>query len=335
VNGQTLNQAQRAALILLGLDEDVARAVMMKMDQKDLKVLAEAADSLRGVSPETLVPVFEDFERAMSAPMLPSAAGDYVRQLAAMSLGTDKAQQLFSPQPPSPAPMEMIKGARSATLAEVLGEEHPQVAAVILSQLPKPRAAEVLLAMSKEQQIDLLARVAALEEVPPHLVTLASEALAKALATSGALTEETDRTDFDGVSFAADLLKELAPDDSERLLGAIEQSHGKLAPKIREAMFTFDDLGRMESRALQPLMREVPSETMLVALKTASEPLREKFLAAVSSRAAETMREDLSLLPPTKLSDVEKAQRDVVDQALKMSAQGKLQLPGHGTEELV
>jgi flagellar motor switch protein FliG len=335
VNAPQLSPAQRAALVLLGLDEDVARAIMAKLEQRDLKVIAEAADSLRGISVETLAPVFEDFATAMSAPMLPSAAGDYMRQLTAMSIGTDKAQLLFSPKPPMPAPLELIKGARSATLAEVLGEEHPQVAAVILSQLPRPRAAEVLLAMSKDQQTDLLARVAALEEVPPHLVTLASEALAKALASSGALSEDIERRDFDGIAFAAELLKELGQGDTDRLLESLELSHAKLAPKIREAMFTFEDLGRMESRALQPLMREVTGDTMLVALKTASEELREKFLGAISSRAAETMREDLALLPPTKLSDVEKAQRDVVDTALKMASQGKLTLPGNSTEELV
>ena len=169
------------------------------------------------------------------------------------------------------------------------------------------------------------------------MVELASEALAKALAAAGALSEESDSRDFDGIAFAAELLNELGPTDSERLLGALGEANAKLAPRIREAMFTFEDLGRIEARQLQPLMREVPSETMLLALKTASEELRNKFLSAVSARAAESMREDLSMMPPTKLSDVEKAQRDVVDTAMKMSQQGKLALPasGGGGEKLV
>ncbi|HEX4462821.1 MAG TPA: FliG C-terminal domain-containing protein [Polyangia bacterium] len=329
----TLDARQRAALVLLGLDEDVARAILSKLEQKDVRLLAEAADSLRGIKAEVLEPVFEDFERAMSAPMLPAAAGDYVRQLTAMSIGTDRAQELFSPAAPPSAPLELIKNARTATVAELLGEEHPQVAAVILSQLPRAQAAEILLVMTKEQQSDLLGRIASLETVPPHMVELASEALAKALAAAGALSEESDSKEFDGIAFAAELLNELGPTDSERLLGALGESNAKLAPRIREAMFTFEDLGRIEARQLQPLMREVPSETMLLALKTASEELRNKFLSAVSARAAESMREDLSMMPPTKLSDVEKAQRDVVDTAMKMSQQGKLALPSSGGGE--
>jgi flagellar motor switch protein FliG len=265
--------------------------------------------------------------------MLPAAAGDYVRQLTAMSIGTDRAQELFSPAAPPSAPLELIKNARTATVAELLAEEHPQVAAVILSQLPRAQAAEILLVMTKEQQADLLGRIASLETVPPHMVELASEALAKALAAAGALSEESDSRDFDGIAFAAELLNELGPTDSERLLGALGEANAKLAPRIREAMFTFEDLGRIEARQLQPLMREVPSETMLLALKTASEELRNKFLSAVSARAAESMREDLSMMPPTKLSDVEKAQRDVVDTAMKMSQQGKLALPSSGGGE--
>jgi flagellar motor switch protein FliG len=317
-----LTPAQRAALVLLGLDEDVARSVVQKLEQKDLKRLAEAADSLRNVNVETLGPAFEAFERAMSAPLMPAAAGDYLRQLTAMSIGTDKAQQLFAPGPPTPPPLELIQQARAQTIAELLQQEHPQVAAVILSQLRRQQAAEVLLALPRERQGDLLARIGGLETVTPHLVTLASEALARALASSGALAPDVARSDFDGIGFAAELLKHVSQSESERLLGALEQSDGKLAPRIREAMFTFEDLGRIEARQLQPLMREVPPDTMLIALKTASEELRERFLSAVSTRAAETMREDLSLLPPTKLSEVERAQRDVVDVALRMAQQG-------------
>jgi flagellar motor switch protein FliG len=332
-----LTAPQRAALVLLALDEDVARDILRQMDPKDLRKLAKAADSLSGVSPEAIEPAFAEFEKALSARLLPSSGGDYLRQLTAKSLGADKASELFTgtPAPAPVAPMDAIKSARTQALAELLAEEHPQVATVILSQLPRQQAAEVLLAMPAEVQGELIGRVAALEEVPAEMVTLASEALAKALASSGGLNQSDERRDFDGVAFAADLLNELAPADSERLIGNVEQSHGKLAPRIREAMFTFENLAELDPRQMQPLMREVPSETLLVALKTATSELRERFLAAVSSRAAETMREDLAAMPPTRLSDVEKAQREVVETALKMAAEGRLVLPGGAAEKMV
>lgn len=331
---QRLTPAQRAAVVLLGLDEDVAQQVLKALDPRDLRLLAAAADSLGNVSGEVLPAAFEEFEKAMAQPRLPGGPGDYLRKLTASTVGADRARALFAPAEPATAPLETIRGARAQSLAELLAEEHPQVAAVILSQLPRQQAAEVLVAMNAEQQSDLLARVAALEEVPADMVALASEALAKALASAGAVAGATARDSFDGIRFAADLLNELGPTESERLLGALEHGDGKLAPKIREAMFTFEDLGRIEPRQLQPFMREVPSETLLIALKTASDALRERFLSAVSSRAAETMREDLAAMPPTRLSDVEKAQREVVEVALKMAAEGRLVLPG-GAEEMV
>lgn len=329
-----LTSAQRAAVVLLGLDEDVAQQVLKALDPRDLRVLAAAADSLGNIGGDALPPAFEEFEKAFATPRLPGGPGDYLRKLTASTVGADRARALFAPPEAPTAPLETIRGARAQSLAELLVDEHPQVAAVILSQLPRQQAAEVLLAMTPEQQSDLLARVASLEEVPADMVALASEALAKALAGAGAVGPTT-RDSFDGIRFAADLLNELGATESERLLGAIEHGDGKLAPKIREAMFTFEDLGRIEPRQLQPFMREVPSETLLVALKTASDVLRERFLSAISSRAAETMREDLAAMPPTRLSDVEKAQREIVEVALKMAAEGRLVLPGGSNEEMV
>ena len=330
-----LTPAQRAAVVLLGLDEDVAQHVLRALDPRDLRLLAEAADSLGNVGGDALFPAFEEFEKALATPRLPGGPGDYLRKLTASTVGADRARALFAPpESAATAPLETIRSARAQSLAELLADEHPQVAAVILSQLPRQQAAEVLLAMGSENQSDLLARVASLEEVPAEMVALASEALAKALSTTGAMAA-AGRDSFDGIRFVADLLNELGPTESERLLGALEHGEGKLAPKIREAMFTFEDLGRIEARQLQPFMREVPSETLLVALKTATESLRERFLSAVSSRAAETMREDLAAMPPTRLSDVEKAQREVVEAALKMAAEGRLVLPGGSGEEMV
>jgi len=325
---------KKAALVILGLDESVAKDVLKHFEEDDLRRLADHVDKLDPIPIDALDPAFEEFERRMRSPILPRGGGPYVRRLAAAALGEDRVRRLFAPPESPPQPIDAIKKARAATLAGLLEDEHPQLAAVILSQLSREQASEVLLAMPAEQQADLLGRIASLEEVPRAAVDSASEALARTLAATGGL-EAGERGEFDGLAAAAALLNEMPGDASERLLSALAQADAALAPKIREAMFTFEDLQRLEGKALQVLMREVPAESMLLALKTASESVRERFLGAVSSRAAAGMREDLAAMPPMRLSDVERAQREIVEAATRLASEGRMVLPGASGERLV
>jgi flagellar motor switch protein FliG len=152
----------------------------------------------------------------------------------------------------------------------------------------------------------------------------------KALAAAGGLTTVDERAKYDGVAFSASVLNEMPLEASDTVLDRISESARDVATKIREAMFTFEDLARVESRQLQPLMREIPSETLLVALHTASEALREHFLTAVSTRAAQTIRDDLAALPPKRLSEVEAAQREIVETTMRLATEGRIVLPDRG-----
>src|SRR5215470_20167116 len=169
----TLTGPQKAALVILGLDEAVACDVLRYLEEAELKRLAACVDALDVIPIEALDKVYEDFVDRMQKPMLPRSGGEYVRRLTATALGDDRAKRLFAPPTPASQPIEAIRSARTHTLAELLGDEHPQVAAVILSQLPRDHAAKVLAAMDEERQIDLLSRIAGLEEVPTHAVQVA------------------------------------------------------------------------------------------------------------------------------------------------------------------
>lgn len=333
MNAVSLTGPQKAALVILGLDERVACDVLRHLEEPELRRLAASVESLERLPIDQLDKVFQDFTDKMQLPMLPRSGGEYMRRLTAAALGDDKAKRMFAPPAVIREPIETIKTAKTGTLAEMLGDEHPQVAAVILSQLPRDQAAKVLDLMKPESQVDLISRIAAMEEVPVRAVEVASEALAKALAAAGGLADKREREEFDGVAFVAGLLNEMNPGETERILGSLGETDPKTAPKIREAMFTFEDLQRIDVRNLQTLMREVPGEALLIALKTASESLRNHFLSAVSSRAAEQMREDLTLMPPTRLSDVEKAQREIVEIATRLAAENRLVLPGSSASE--
>jgi len=325
-----LTGPQKAALLVLGLDEAVATEVLKHLDESDMARLADNVAKFRDPPLAELDATFLDFVGKMAGPSVPRDGSAYVRKLATAAMGEDKANRLLAP-PPIPPALETLKNARASTLAELLAEEHPQIAAVVLSQLSREQAAKVIMAMPPARQEEVMARVATLEEVPAAAAQLASETLAKAL--TGDQSGESNK--FDGVGFVAALLNELAPTESERLLGALEMNDATIVPRVREKMFTFEDLLRLPARAIQMLMKEVTSESLLIALKTASEALRDHFLSALSSRAGAQLREDLNLLPPTRLSDVERAQREIVESAMRLGAEGRITMPGPQSEKLV
>jgi flagellar motor switch protein FliG len=334
MNVNPLSGPEKAAVLLLALDEDVAAEVMSHLDEAQLRLLAERAGRLGSSAAGALEATFEEFDRLMRSPgpLVPAAAGAYFKTLAARALGAERAEQLLSPQAPLTAPIETLRSARPESLAELLADEHPHLAAVILAQLPKEQAAKVLAALSAEVRHDVLSRLATLTELPTDTVELASEALAKSLAHSGAAG--TTRS-FDGVTFAAGMLNQLTREESDELLSQLAQRSEKAAAQVREAMFTFEDLGKLEPRAVQALMREVAPDQLVIALKTASEQLRNLFLGAISSRAAAALRDDLSLLPPMRLSEVETAQRAIVEAAMRLADSGAISLPSSSGEKMV
>lgn len=323
---QHLSPAQRAVLVLMSLDEQVAADLLRHMEEADLKRLAAAVEGLDQVSFDLAVPVLEDFERQLARPQLSGRGARYIRKLTAAAVGNDKAERLFAPVQVVPTPLDAIRAAKANTLAELLQDEHPQVAAIVMSQLP--HAGKILQAMPAGLQADLAARIAMLEEIPPQVLEIASESLQKQLAQSGGMPKgEAGKAEFDGVAYVAVLLNDLPAEASEQVLGSLDE---ETARKVRQAMFTFEDLLRVDKRSMQTLLREVPGDQLCVALRTASETVRTHFFACMSGRAAESLREDLEIMPPKRLSEVEAAQREIVEAALRLGQTGQIQLPNRG-----
>jgi flagellar motor switch protein FliG len=332
----TLTGPQKAAVLILGLDEAVATSILRRMPPADLKRLMAEVESLSLASPDQIEAVFLEFSELMARPVLPGTGKDYMRRLAAGAIGSEQLDRLLAPPPAHFDALSALRSARVSTLAELLGDEHPQVAAVILSQLPRDQAAKVLLALPPDVQVDLIARLGQLEEIPAAALATASEVLARALEGAGMSGGNRELCEFDGLTFTAAVLNEMAPTEADRLLGELSNQEGdELAPKLREAMFTFEDLGSLDRRQMGALMRDIPGDVLRMALKQASETLRELFLSSVSSRVADQIRDDLSIMPPVRLSEVEKAQRQIVDIAVRLAGEGKITLPSGGGEKLV
>ena len=333
--GPVLAGPQKAAIALLSLDEEVATAVLGKMADADVRRLVDAVEHLDEVGGDVIASVLEDLERGLSSPLAVVRTGGtkYVRKLADAAFGAERAQKLFGAVTPPPTdPLQLLRTARVNAIAQLLTEEHPQIAAVVLTQLPAAVAAKVLGLMPSDQAADLASRISELEEVPEHAVTEASESLVRALELAGGLATSDARATFDGLAFSAAIVNEMSSEAGDELLGKVAERDEAIASRIREALFTFEDLMRIASRELGNLMRAVQSETLITAMQTATGELRDHLLSALSQRAASTLRDDLASASPKRLSEVEAAQREVIDSAMKLAAEGKLTMPGRGGE---
>jgi len=329
-----LDGPKKAAIALLSLDEEVATQVLSKMAEADVRRLVEAVEQLDDVRGELIAGVLEDLERGITSPLGMVRAGGtkYVRKLAESAFGAERAQKLFGQAVPPTDHLQLLRTARVNSIAQLLTEEHPQIAAVVLTQLESGVAAKVLGLMPPDAAADLTARISELEEIPEHAVTEASESLVRALELAGGLATSDARCVFDGLAFSAAIVNELSSEAGDDLLGKIAERDETAASRIREAMFTFEDLQRIAAKEMGNLMRAVQSETLVTALQTATSDLREHLITSLSQRAAATLRDDLASASPKRLSEVEAAQRECVEAAMKLAAEGKLTMPPRGSE---
>ena len=335
VTASSLPGPRRAAIALLSLDEELASQVLSKMSLTDVRRLCEAVDQLGDVQTELITAVLGDLERGLSDPLAMARAGGpaYLRKLADRAFGPDRAKKALGIEAPNPEPLQQLRTARVNVLAQLLTDEHPQIAAVVLTQLPPRVASKVLALMEQPIAADLTSRISALEEIPEHAVTEASESLVRALEAVGGLASSDARAEFDGLAFSASIVNEMSSEQGDELLGVIAQRDESIASKIREALFTFEDLLRIQGRELANVLRAVQAEALVTAMQTATQELKDHVLGSLSQRAGATLRDDMASAPPKRLSEVEAAQKEIIEATLRLAGEGKITLPARGGEE--
>jgi len=335
VTASSLPGPRRAAIALLSLDEELASQVLSKMSLTDVRRLCEAVEQLGDVQTELITAVLGDLERGLSDPLAMARAGGpaYLRKLADRAFGPDRAKKALGIEAPNPEPLQQLRTARVNVLAQLLTDEHPQIAAVVLTQLPPRVASKVLALMEQPIAADLTSRISALEEIPEHAVTEASESLVRALEAVGGLASSDARAEFDGLAFSASIVNEMSSEQGDELLGVIAQRDESIASKIREALFTFEDLLRIQGRELANVLRAVQAEALVTAMQTATQELKDHVLGSLSQRAGATLRDDMASAPPKRLSEVEAAQKEIIEATLRLAGEGKITLPARGGEE--
>ncbi len=326
--------AERAAILLMTLGEQEAAAVLKQLNAKEVQRVGVAMAQLAGVSREDVSSVLGQFSSDLGSQTSVGVDSDqYVRKVLLEALGADKANPLVDRilGGRSSRGLDALKWMEAKAVAEMLRYEHPQIIAIVLSYLDSDQGAAVLNGLPENLRADVVTRIATLEGVHPSALNELDEVLEKQFTGTNA----SKSSGFGGPKVAAGILNLMGAASEGKIIEEIGKSDAPLAQALRDLMFVFEDLGEIEDRGIQELLREVASEKLVIALKAAAEPLKQKFFKNMSERAAEMLKDDMESKGPVRLSEVESAQKEIVMTARKMADEGRLQLGGKGGDEYV
>ncbi|MET0311698.1 MAG: flagellar motor switch protein FliG [Burkholderiaceae bacterium] len=323
-----------SAILLLALGEECAAEVFKHLSPKEVQRLGERMARLTTVADQQFDDVMTKFSNVVETQR--SLVGDtsaYVSNVLKLALGDDKAGLLIDRivQGRDVSGIESLKWMDGPAVAELIRNEHPQIIASILVHLDRDQASSVLLNFTERLRNDVVHRIATLDGIQPHALKELNEVLSRVLAGG----DRVRKAALGGPKTAAEILNFLGSSAEGSVLEAIRADDEDLATKIEEQMFTFDDLLKLDDKAVQLFMREVNTESLVIALKGAEPEMREKIFKNMSSRAAETLREDLESKGPVRMSEVETEQKEILKLVRRLADEGQIMLGGGGDEAFV
>lgn len=325
---------ENAAILLMTLGEEEAAEVFRHLAPKEVQRLGETIARMKAVSRERVDNVMQQFEQlAANESMLVADSNEYVKSVLRKALGDDKANLLIDRilQGSDVTGIESLKWMDPGSVAELLRNEHPQIVAAILVHLEFDQAADILKLFGERQRNEVMVRIATLDGIQPTALRDLNEVMSKVL--SGG--DRSKKSNLGGAKTAAEILNMLGNAIETSVLDFVREADNDLAQKIMDNMFTFDDLEKVDDKGIQALMKEVQSESLVIALKGATPALREKIFRNMSTRAAESLREDLESRGPVRLSEVEAEQKEMLKIVRRLVDEGQIVLAGGGDEQFV
>lgn len=323
---------EKSAIFLMTLGENEAAQVLKYLEPKEVQKISAAMMSLKNLNREEIAQVFHDFIiSASSKTTIGMDSSDYIRNMLTKALGDDKAKGLLDRimHNSDTSGIESLKWMDPGAVAEMIGNEHPQIIATILVHLEPDQAADILKMLTERTRNDVLLRISTLDGVQPVALLELNDVLGKLMAGGGSGKKSLQG----GVGTAAEILNFMGGTLEAEMMENVRSYDPELAQKIEDKMFVFENLLDIDDRGIQLVLREVQSESLIVALKGSSEELREKVFKNMSKRAAEMMREDLEAKGPVKLSEVEANQKEILKIVRRLADEGQIALGGRGEED--
>ncbi len=324
---------QKAAILLLAFGEEISAEIFKHMTEFEIKRVGSAMSRLGRIDSDAMDLVMDEFYTILqSNKKYFLGSNDFTRRLIQSAFRNDEANSLIDELSlQSNATLESLELIDPKTLANFLRSEHPQTMALILAHLDPKKFGETLKLLPESLHTELILRVAGLESVSPEIIDEIDDVLRNEIQKLGNVTSSK----VGGIDPIVEMLNLMDKATEENILDRLEERDPDLAENIRKLMFTFDDLVKIDDRGIQTILREVKPEVLKLALKTGSEIVKDLIYRNMSQKAAENLKEELSIMGPAKISDVEQAQFAIVQTARRLSEEGKIMIASSGENQLV
>ncbi len=319
--------AERAAIFLMTLGEDEAAAIMQHLGPREVQQLGVAMSNLNKVSKEQVNSVLDGFVATVEEQTaLGIGNTDYIRSVMVKALGEDKAGGIIDRilMGGNTRGLEQLKWLDPKTIAEMIRLEHPQIMAIVLAYLDSDQAAQVLAELPDRIRHDIVMRVATLESIQPAALQELDEIMERQFSGK----QRIKSSSIGGAQSAANIMNYLESTAESSIMEQIQESDSDLGDRIQDLMFVFDDLGDVDDRGIQLLLREINTDTLVLALKGADDRVKDKILRNLSRRASEMLKDDLDAKGPVRVSEVEGAQKEILAVARRMADDGQIMLGG-------
>ncbi|MBN2125238.1 MAG: flagellar motor switch protein FliG [Deltaproteobacteria bacterium] len=331
---ETLTGARKAALLLMSMGEDFTSEVFKHLNDVEIKAVGEHMAKIKKVDPKLAVTVMEEFAQISEGiRMIGTSGRNFLERSVTKAFDPRKAdnllEDLFSNR--GAGSFRDLDSMSPQILANILVNEHPQTIALILVNMKYQTAAEIIQRLPEQIQSEVITRIADLEDVPKEIVSEVKDAIEEQISKVSKASDEN----LGGIQTAAEILNHIDQKTENAILERIETDREDLAEEIRQSMFVFEDLLSLDDRSIRALLKEISNDELILALKTASEDLGEKIFSNVSQRAAEMMKEDMEVMGPVRLRDVEQAQLNIIKTARRLAEEGKIVLGGKGGEDVL
>ncbi len=332
-----MTNEEKAAILLLLLDEEIAAQVMKNLTKAEVRRIGKHMGRITSISTKDAEAVAREFcDVVKEKGGIFSIGVNQARNIVMKALGPENAGATLNDMKAGDDPLdetpafEKLRDMDPKLLVDFTRTEHPQTVALILAQLRPDRAADVLDHLAPETQIEVVRRMASLKSVPRDVI----EEVAKTLETE-IMTSSTGDKEIGGVRRMAEILKNMKRDSENNIINGIDGTDPDLASEIRSMMFTFDDLLQIDDRGMQDLLKELSSEDLARALKVIDEEARAKVYRNMSKRGADMIREEIEMMPPTRISDVEKSQKIILEIAKRLESEGRILIMRRDEDQFV
>lgn len=331
---EELTGSQKAAILAILMGEETAADILKNMSPREVQHLGTAMYSVRGVDHDTINKVLDEFlENMRNQTHIGIGANAYVRNVLTSALGPDRAQSVLSriTSSSSERPIEILDWMDATSISELIFDEHPQIIALVIASLEYKRAADVLTQLPDDLQPDIVERIATLQTVQPEALRDLETVMQRKFQANTTLRA----SQIGGVKAAARIMNFTKQAMELRIMKEVKKENKDLMQELQDNMFVFDNLIKSDDRSLQTLLRSLDTDILVLALKGADEELRDKLLSCMSTRAAEGVRDEMDALGPIRLSEVQEAQKQIINIARRLSDEGTITLAGRGGEEMV